>query len=155
MISHRFMVDALNTATTRRISAVAPPGSLLKRAHVQPRVTRQEDTGRDASYLDMIRQLPCLKCGGEPCEPAHVRFASAAFGKASGMQKKPDDKHSVPLCPGCHRLDRDAQHTRNEREFWDSIGINPLLVAEKLYAQRGDLVAMRAVVMVAIAERGR
>ncbi|ULK98897.1 hypothetical protein [Bradyrhizobium sp. I71] len=69
------------------------------------------------------------------------------------MQKKPDDAFAVPLCAGCHRLDRDAQHSRGERMFWAEIGINPLLVAQRLYAQRGDLVAMRAVVLVAIAER--
>lgn len=137
----------------QRVAAACPPGSLLKRGQVQPR-TRLEVTGRDAPYLAMVRQLPCLRCGDEPCEAAHVRFASAAFGKSGAMQKKPDDRHSVSLCPGCHRLDRDAQHNRNEREFWDSIGVNPLIVAQRLYAQRGDLVAMRAVVMVAIAERG-
>jgi len=153
MISDRWMAHAINNSP-RRVAAVAPPGSLLKRVAVQPRTQARGDAGRDADYLAMVRQLPCLKCGDEPCEPAHVRFASAAFGKAGGMQKKPDDRHSVPLCPGCHRLDRDAQHNRNEREFWDSIGLNPLMVAQRLYAQRGDLVAMRAVVMVAIAGRG-
>jgi len=140
----------------QRLAAAAPPGSLLKRTAVQPRMVRQEVAGRDLPYLALVRQLPCLKCGDDPCgEAAHVRFASAAFGKASGLGRKPSDVHSVPLCPGCHRLDRDAQHARGEREFWDSIGINPLIVARDLYAQRGDLVAMRAVVMVAIAERGR
>jgi hypothetical protein len=151
MISDRAMAHALNPTVGRRIAAVAAPGSLLKRP-LQPRGA-QEAAGRDLPYLALVRQLPCLKCGDEPCEPAHIRFASAAFGKAGGMQKKPDDRHSVPLCPGCHRLDRDAQHNRNEREFWDSVGLNPLMVAQRLYAQRGDLVAMRAVVMVAIAER--
>ncbi|KGT75841.1 hypothetical protein MA20_32145 [Bradyrhizobium japonicum] len=102
-----------------------------------------------------MRQLPCLKCGVEGCEPAHVRFASAAFGKSSGMQKKPNDAHAVPLCAGRHRLDRDAQHNRGERLFWAELGINPLLVAQRLYGQRGDLVAMRAVVLVAIAERSK
>lgn len=155
MISDRARVHRLNS-TARRISATAPPGSLLKRHHArQPRQMRATAaTGRDAAHLDLIRQCPCLKCGDDPCgEAAHVRFASAAFGKRSGLGRKPDDSDAVPLCPGCHRLDRDAQHNRNEREFWDAIGINPLLVAQKLYAQRGDLVAMRAVVMVAISER--
>ena len=138
----------------QRLAAASPPGSLLKRVQVQPR-TRQEVTGRDVSYLAMVRHLPCLRCGMEPSEAAHIRYASAAFGKASGLSKKPNDNFCCPLCAGCHRLDRDAQHNRNEREFWDSVGLNPLIVAEKLYAQRGDLVAMRAVVMVAIAERGR
>ena len=37
------------------------------------------------------------------------------------------------------------QHQIGEVAFWDRIGISPLLVAEKLYGKRGDLVAMRAV----------
>jgi hypothetical protein len=153
MISDRTMVRALNSTTTRRVAAVAPPGSLLKRHPVQPRGSVKKVAGRDAAYLDMIRQCPCLKCGMQPSEAAHVRYASAAFGKASGLGKKPSDAHAVPLCSGCHRLDRDAQHNRSEKAFWADLGINPLLVAEKLYAQRGDLVAMQSVVMVAIAER--
>lgn len=144
-----------NPTANRRIAAVAAPGSLLKRQPpVQNRSVR-EAAGRDVDYLAEVRTLPCLKCGSEPSEAAHVRFASAAFGKASGMQKKPDDRFALLLCAGCHRLDRDAQHNRNEKMFWAEIGINPLIVAEKLHAQRGDLVAMRAVVMVAIAERSR
>ncbi len=144
----------MNANFPRRIVHPCPPGHLLKRASIQPPV-RREVTGRDLGYLAMVRQLPCLKCGDEPSEAAHVRYASAAFGKASGMARKPDDAHAVPLCAGCHRLDRDAQHTRNERGFWEEIGINPLLTAQRLYAQRGDVAAMRAVVMVAISERGR
>lgn len=144
----------MNPNFPRRIVHPGPPGHLLKRVS-QPRARVEEVAGRDLPYLALVRQLPCLKCGMEPSEAAHVRFASAAFGKASGLGRKPSDAHSVPLCSGCHRLDRDAQHNRGEREFWDAIGLNPLLTAQKLYAQRGDLIAMRAVVMVAIAERGR
>lgn len=138
----------------QRLVPPSAPGSLLKRfAAPAPRL-RAIDTGKDADYLSMIRTLPCLKCGMEPSEAAHVRFASAAFGKASGLGKKPSDAHSVPLCAGCHRLDRDAQHSRGEKMFWHELGVNPLIVAEQLYAARGDLVAMRAVVFVAIASRG-
>lgn len=157
MISDRTMAHALNSTIepARRVPAVAPPGSLLKRFSTQPRRDVRKAAGRDAPYLDLVRQCPCLKCGDEPSEAAHVRYASAAFGKASGLGKKPDDRYAVPLCAGCHRLDRGAQHSRNERAFWEEIGINPLIAAERLYAQRGDLVAMRAVVMVVISERGR
>lgn len=157
MISDRWMAHAINNPTAnRRITAVVPPGSLLKRSHpIQPRSGVKAAAGRDVSYLAMVRQLPCLKCGMEPSEAAHVRFASAAFGKASGLGRKPPDSAAVPLCACCHRLDRNSQHNRNERMFWAEVGLNPLLVAERLYAQRGDLVAMRAVVMVAISERGR
>lgn len=139
----------------QRISIPEPPGSLLKRITPVAAPRRAEPKGGDPSYLEAVRTLPCLKCGMEPSEAAHVRFASAALGKSSGMQKKPDDAYAVPLCAGCHRLDRDAQHGQGERMFWAQLGINPLLVAQRLYAQRGDLVAMRAVVMVAIAERSK
>lgn len=139
----------------RRISHHAPPGSLLKSfAAPAPRIIRGIESGQDVAYLAMIRTLPCLKCGMEPSEAAHVRYASAAFGKASGLGKKPSDSDTVPLCAGCHRLDRDAQHSRSEKAFWASLGINPLIVCQQLYAKRGDLVAMRAVVFVAIAARG-
>lgn len=139
----------------RRIAAASPPGSLLKRHSTQPRRDAKEVTGRDADYLAQVRDCPCLKCGMEPSEAAHVRMSSAAFGKTSGLQKKPEDRFSLSLCADCHRLARNAQHNRCEVEFWAALGISPLVVCEKLYAKRGDLVAMRAVVMVAIAERGR
>lgn len=136
----------------QRIITPAPIGSLLKHAGVAPR-SRISPEERNPDYRRLVTALPCLRCGMEPSEPAHVRYACAAFGKASGMQKKPEDRFCVPLCSGCHRLDRDAQHNRGERAFWETIDINPLLVAAHLYAVRADLVAMRAVCFVAIADR--
>jgi hypothetical protein len=142
----------------QRLSHHAPPGSLLKRFDAPtPRIDARVKTGhaeRDPDYLSMVRQCPCLKCGMEPSEAAHVRYACASFGKASGLAKKPDDRFALPLCSGCHRLDRDAQHNRGEKLFWIQLGINPLITCGKLYAQRGDMVAMRAVIFSAIAERG-
>lgn len=138
----------------QRITHYAPPGSLLKRFAAPAPRPRAIEGERDPDYLALVRQCPCLKCGMEPSEAAHVRFASAAFGKASGLGKKPKDSDTVPLCAGCHRLDRDAQHNRGERMFWAELGVNPLIVAQQLWAARGDLVAMRAVVMTAIAQRG-
>ena len=138
----------------RRVSPPAPYGALLKRASEQPqRRTPKAEHDEDKDYLALVRQLPCLKCGMEPSEAAHVRFASSAFGKTSGLGKKPPDRFSLPLCASCHRLARDAQHNRNEQEFWASLGLNPLLIASQLYAQRGDFVAMVSVVHVAISTR--
>ena len=132
----------------------SPVGSLLKRASVSPPQPRENPIG-DADYLSLVRDLPCLSCGMEPSEAAHVRFASAAFGKASGLQKKPEDKWALPLCAQCHRLNRDAQHNGGEREFWERLGIDPLPTCVALYAQRGDLVAMRAVIFLTISQRGK
>ncbi len=116
----------------QRIVCSLAPGALLKRLDAPPR-PRKADAERDSEYLDFVRQCPCLHCGLDPCyEAAHVRFASGAHGKASGMGKKPADRYALPLCPEHHRLARNC---------------------EQLYAQRGDLVAMRAVVIRAISER--
>lgn len=140
----------------QRITPPAAPGSLLKRfSVVAPRRALAEPT-EDPDYLALVRQCPCLYCGLDPChEATHVRFASAAFGKASGMGKKPADRWALPLCRDDHLNARHAQHKQNEEAFWLSLGINPLLVCQRLYAKRGDLVAMRAVCFVAIAERSR
>lgn len=137
----------------RRLTPPAPFGALLKQVSAAPRA-RKPEAERDPDYLAHVRECPCLNCGLDPCgEAAHVRFASAAFGKASGLQKTPPDRFALPLCGDDHRIAKHAQHNRNEQAFWHELGINPLITAEKLYAQRGDLVAMRAVIFSAIAQR--
>lgn len=90
----------------------------------------------------------------EPSEAAHVRMSSAAYGKTSALGKKPADSWALPLCAEHHRLAKNAQHNQGEAQFWDGLGINALLTCTRLYAQRGDLVAMRAVNFVTIAQRG-
>jgi hypothetical protein len=140
----------------QRLTHHAPPGSLLKRFAAPAPRPRGNETERDPDYLAMVRACPCLYCGLDPCgEAAHVRMASAAFRKASGMGKTPPDKWALCLCGDDHRVLRTAQHNHGEAQFWFRLGIPPLIVCEKLYAQRGDLVAMRAVIFMAIAERGK
>lgn len=139
----------------RRLTPPSAPGAMLKQfAAPAPKVRLIAPD--DADYLAQVRECPCLSCGLDPCgEAAHVRFASAAYGKSSGLQKRPEHKWVVPLCASDHRLAKTAQHNRNEQEFWHSLGINVLATAVSLYAQRGDLVAMRAMVFVAIASRDK
>jgi hypothetical protein len=139
----------------QRLTAPAAPGALLKRAMGVAQLMRaRQSADNDPVYLTQIRQLPCLKCGMEPAgEAAHVRYASGAHGKQSGMRKTPPDRWTVSLCADCHRNDPDSQHRLGELAFWHLVGLNPLLVCERLYARRGDIVAMRAVVLNAIAER--
>jgi hypothetical protein len=140
----------------QRIFAPSAPGSLLKRAGDEAARPRKDDGEKDGAYLANVRACPCLVCGLDPCgEAAHVRFASAAFGKASGLNKKPPDRFSLPVCGDDHRIAKTAQHNRNEHEFWASLGIQPLPLCAELYAKRGDLVAMRMVVMVAISQRSK
>jgi hypothetical protein len=139
----------------QRLTPPAAPGSLLKRlVSLSTRTRLKEVTDRDPVYLAMVRQCPCLDCGMDPSgTAAHVRMQSGAHNKHGGMQKKPADRWALPLCEGCHTGASDSQHRVGEREYWARVGLNPLLVCAKLYAARGDVVRMRAVVFAAVAER--
>lgn len=140
----------------QRVIPLAPIGSLLKRTTVAaPRRGFAEPEGGDLKHLEQVRLLPCLSCGMEPSEAAHIKYSCAALGKTNKLGKRPSDSDVTPLCSSCHRLARDAQHQGDERTFWERLDINPYLVAAQLYAQHNDPVAMRAVVMLAIAERSR
>lgn len=137
----------------RRLTPPAPYGAMLKRVTTPTPAPRKSEGERDPEYLALVRQCPCLHCGMEPSEAAHVRMASAAFGKASGLGKKPEDRWALPLCAEHHRLNRNAQHNQSEAQFWATLGIAPLVACQQLYAQRGDMVAMRAVIFTTIAGR--
>jgi hypothetical protein len=130
----------------QRLTPPAQPGALLKRAFaIAQRIKLKVVGDSDPVYLAQIRMLPCLGCNDEPSEAAHVRMQSGAHNKHGGMSKKPHDKWAVPLCRDCHR----EQHRIGERAFWSMVGVNPLLLAERLYAARGDLVKMRDVIFAA------
>lgn len=100
---------------------------------------------RDNGHLAYVRRLPCAcGCHGSPCDAAHVRYADLDRGKtytAKGV--KPSDRWTVPLTRACH----EAQHSTNERAWWEARGIDPLALAERLYAVSGDLEAGRRIIM--------
>ncbi|WP_300573467.1 hypothetical protein [Phenylobacterium sp.] len=101
-------------AQRRRKAVTGTPGQR------QPRV-------RDNAYLAFVRRQPCMKCGTtQRVEAAHVRAGYPEDGwRPTGMQEKPDDVRTLPLCRDCHREGPDAQHKRNERTFWSDLGIYP------------------------------
>lgn len=89
---------------------------------------------RDKSYLGAIAQMPSVISGQEPCECAHIRYGDPEHGKPmTGMGEKPDDRWVLPLTPEEHRLANDAQHRSNERAWWRSKGLNPLILCRDLY----------------------
>lgn len=53
-----------------------------------------------------IKSLPCMECGGTPCENAHIT--------TGGMGRKAGADTIVPLCPKHHRL----QHVKG----WSALG---------------------------------
>lgn len=118
----------------------AAPGSLLK-GKVRPRKmlkARRED----GAHLAFIRTLPCLITGKQPVDACHIRFASPQWGKPlTGIQTKPDDRWTLPLC----REEHERQHRGSEIAFWNALGIDPLVVAARLYEVSGDTEAAHRV----------
>ena len=113
------------------MSLLAPPGPYPKRkAPKRP----ARDGQHDEAHLRLIRQCPCLACGAEPAEAAHIRYSDALRGKVNpGIGARPDDRWTVPLCPTCHRAGEDCQHSGNERVWWEQHRIAPLDVSHDLW----------------------
>ena len=99
---------------------------------------------KDRPHLDWLKTLPCCVTGQEQAiDPAHVRYADPDYGKRqTGGAEKSDDCYAVPLC----RTEHDRQHSMNEQEYWRQVGIDPLLLAVKLFAASGNDAAGRAII---------
>jgi hypothetical protein len=90
-------------------------------------------------HRQWVKTLPCLGCGKRPpCDPAHLRFATADEPLKPGMGLKPPDHNRlVPLCRACHDTEETGKIT-----FWSARmaqGISdPIAVAERLRRISGD-----------------
>jgi hypothetical protein len=96
---------------------------------------------RESPYLAWVAQLPCIACMVAFPRPrfgvqvAHVRMPDAEAGwRETGMQEKPSDRRTVPLCPGHHQDWPNAQHRIGERNFWPLLGVNPVQLCADLSA---------------------
>ncbi|MCK1541413.1 hypothetical protein IVB12_05330 [Bradyrhizobium sp. 179] len=94
---------------------------------------------RDDAHLRFVRQQSCcIPYCKRPAEAAHIRMECLAIGKPStGMQQKPDDKWTTPLCAYHHRDGIAAQHKMGERDFWQMVGLNPFEIAARLWIASG------------------
>lgn len=138
----------------RRLTPPPPYGSMLKGvSRSAPEMRIPLAKGETQDYLALVRRLPCLKCGMEGCDAAHLKFSSAKHGKMNSFGKRVRLDDAVPLCRSCHTDAKDAQHKGSEQAFWDNLTLDPYQIASQLYAQRGDFTAMHAVIMVAISQR--
>lgn len=85
---------------------------------------------KDTAYLSFVRSLPCVVTGNFPVDVAHVSYAAPEYGKTGrGKGQKEDDRWTVPLHPLEHR----AQHSGNERAYWQRVGIDPCVIALALW----------------------
>jgi hypothetical protein len=80
---------------------------------------------RDRAHLEFVASQPCLVCGRRPSDAHHLRFAQPrAFGR------RVSDEFTVPLCRTHHRV----LHSRgDEAAWWESVNIDPVAVARKLW----------------------
>jgi hypothetical protein len=95
---------------------------------------------RDEKHLAYVRAQPCCVCRStRNVEAAHIRMACPARGKQpTGMQEKPDDKWSTPLCNYHHQSGILAQHKIGEQTFWFEVhGRNPFDIAARLWIESG------------------
>lgn len=112
-----------NRERRQAIKAARKPGG---------KVDRGRERGR--GYLAFLRRQPCAcGCGRPaPSDAAHIRMASRERGKPpTGMQVKPSDRFAVPLNRACH----ERQHSMSEARFWQSVGLDPFAIADRLYAE--------------------
>ena len=117
----------------------APVGSLLKGSPMKRKTSKDKD-GSDKLALDhlaYIRTLPCLITGKTPSDAAHVSMASKIWGKVErGMSRKADDRWTVPLS---HDVHLNEQHVIGEIKFWKRYGLDPLVIASRLWEVSGDI----------------
>ena len=108
---------------------VAAPDRSVLEPERKPRIEKP-------SHLDFIRSLPCVVTMKKPrSEAAHVRYGSRLYAKRNvGMQEKPDDRWTVPLCREAHA----AQHAMSESDWWARVGLDPLPLCLALWAVSGD-----------------
>jgi hypothetical protein len=82
---------------------------------------------RDREHLKFVSSQPCLVCGRTPSDAHHVKFA-----EQRAMGRKVSDRFTVPIC----RLHHRELHRRgNEQAWWESQGIDPLIVAATLWSK--------------------
>jgi hypothetical protein len=80
---------------------------------------------RDRAHLEYVSFQPCLVCGRRPSDAHHIRFS-----QPRAMGRRVSDEYTVPLCRSHHR----ALHRRgDERAWWESVKIDPLVIAREMW----------------------
>jgi hypothetical protein len=85
---------------------------------------------RDKDHRRFVSTQPCLVCGRSPADAHHLRFA-----QPPALGRKVSDEFTVPLCRVHHR---ELHRHGAEAAWWQSIKIDPLPIAHRLW-QRAPL----------------
>lgn len=105
--------------------------------------------GMDADHLELIRKLPCCVTGKVPAGEAH--HLKAGTGER-GIGLRSTDKWAVPMAHDPH-MEVERAGTRNELAWFEQRGIDAHVLAQDLWAARGDLAKMTKIVIAHRAER--
>jgi hypothetical protein len=82
---------------------------------------------RDREHLKFVSSQACLVCGRIPSDAHHIKFA-----EHQAMGRKVSDRFTVPIC----RLHHRELHRRgNERAWWESKAVDPLIAAATLWGK--------------------
>ena len=82
---------------------------------------------RDKRHRQFVSAQPCILCGRQPSDAHHLRFT-----QPRALGRKVSDEFTVPLCRMHHR---ELHRTVKEQQWWLRMGIDPLPIADKLWAQ--------------------
>jgi hypothetical protein len=82
---------------------------------------------RDKEHRRFVLRQPCLVCGRVPSDPHHLTFT-----QSRALGRRVSDEFTVPVCRVHHR---ELHRSGNETAWWESLKIDPLPVALKLWQQ--------------------
>ena len=82
---------------------------------------------RDKLHREFVAAQPCVVCGRQPSDAHHLRFT-----QPRALGRKVSDEFTVPLCRMHHR---EIHRSVKEQNWWSRVGIDPIPVADKLWAQ--------------------
>jgi hypothetical protein len=121
---------------------------IRKRSGFDGGLRQRDPRAIDGEYKAWIAAGPCVACLALKSQfvfgvhVAHLRMPDAEAGKReTGMQEKPSDMWTTPLCPAHHQHGPDAQHNMGERHFWfDFLQIDPfaLCIALEIAFRQGQ-----------------
>ena len=80
---------------------------------------------RNKDHLRYVARQACLICGRQPSDPHHLRYA-----QPRALGRKASDEFTVPLCRVHHR---EVHRASKEQAWWQSVGIDPMNVAQQLW----------------------
>jgi hypothetical protein len=108
-------------ATKTKTQESLPRGPRTGRGRIAAKTIRL----RDKDHRKFVASQPCLLCGRLPSDAHHLRFA-----QPRALGRKVSDEFTVPVCRVHHR---ELHRHGDEAAWWQTIKIDPLPIARRLW----------------------